>query len=185
MKKYIFLTEYKTSCWYIFVWQHLVFKNFNCFHRAKRASSFQYKTYRKVKLGKWETYTKCETHALVSPQTHARGKNKNGIRQRNRGRRQGEKSDLGKKKSEYEDQKSYPEWPHRQCVGVAFRWSRVRVPVAAASLVICGPHLHRALRGAQWVLPWVVWGVTASQLDPPSLTSLSVAGCVTSTGSSP
>ena len=35
----------------------------------------------------------------------------------------------------------YPEWPHRQCVGLAFRWSRVRVPVGAASLVILWPAL--------------------------------------------
>ena len=48
--------------------------------------------------------------------------------------------------------------------------------MAAAGLVICGPHLHRAIRGAQGVLPCVQWGVTDSQLDLPSLTSLSVAG---------
>ena len=52
---------------------------------------------------------------------------------------------------------------------MACRWARVRAPVAAASLVICGPHLHRTIRGAQ--------RLTASQLDLPSLTPLSVVGC--------
>ena len=51
------------------------------------------------------------------------------------------------------------------------------VPVAATRLVICGPHLHRAIRGAQGVLPCVRWGVTGSELDLPSLTPLYVAGC--------
>ena len=46
-----------------------------------------------------------------------------------------------------------PEWPHTQCVGLAYPWTRVRDPVAAASLAICSPHLHRAMRGAQGVLP--------------------------------
>ena len=70
---------------------------------------------------------------------------------------------------------SYPEWSHRPCVGLAFPRSRVRVPLAAASLVICDPYLHHAMRSAQGVLPCVEWGVTASQLDLPSLTLLSVA----------
>ena len=47
----------------------------------------------------------------------------------------------------------------------------------AASLAICSPYLHRVIRGAQWVLPYIGWGVTANQLDLPSLTPLSVAGC--------
>ena len=46
-----------------------------------------------------------------------------------------------------------PDWPHRQCVGLAFRRSSVRFPVAAASLAICSPYFHRAIRGAQGVLP--------------------------------
>ena len=71
----------------------------------------------------------------------------------------------------------YPERPHRQCVGLVARWSRVRVPVAAASLMIYVRHLHRAIRGAQGVLPCVGWYVTASQLDLPSVTPLSVADC--------
>ena len=50
-------------------------------------------------------------------------------------------------------------------------------PVAAASLTICSPHLHRAMRGAQGVLPMRVGGAT-SQLGLPSLTPLSVVGCV-------
>ena len=40
--------------------------------------------------------------------------------------------------------------------GSAARWESynqcVRIPVAVASIVICGPHLHRAIRGAQGVL---------------------------------
>ena len=31
----------------------------------------------------------------------------------------------------------YIEWPHRQCVGLAYTWTRVRAPVAAASLATC------------------------------------------------
>ena len=53
---------------------------------------------------------------------------------------------------------------------------RVRFLLAVASLVICGLHLHRASE-AHGVLPCEGWGLTASQLDPPSLTTLSVAGC--------
>ena len=34
----------------------------------------------------------------------------------------------------------YPEWPHRQSVGLAFRRSHVRISVSAVSLVICSPH---------------------------------------------
>ena len=45
-----------------------------------------------------------------------------------------------------------------------------------SSLVICSPHLHSAIPGAQEVLPMRVGGVT-SQLDLPSLTPLSVASC--------
>ena len=66
-----------------------------------------------------------------------------------------------------------PEWQHRQCGGL---WSRILVPLTVASLVICGPYLHRA-SGAQGVLPCEGWGVTASQMDLPSLTPFSVAGC--------
>ena len=35
---------------------------------------------------------------------------------------------------------SDPEWPHRQCVGLAFRRSHVRISVSAVSVVICSPH---------------------------------------------
>ena len=70
----------------------------------------------------------------------------------------------------------YPEWPHRQCVGLAYPWTRVRAPVAAASLTICRPCSHRAIRGAQGVLPMRMGGATG-QLDLPSLTPLSIAGC--------
>ena len=41
----------------------------------------------------------------------------------------------------------------------------------------CTPHLHRSLRADPGVLPCVWWGVMASQLDLPSLTALSIAGC--------
>ena len=68
------------------------------------------------------------------------------------------------------------EWPHRQCVGLAYPRTRVRAPVAVASLAICSPHLHRAICGAQAVLPMMM-GDATSKLDLPSLTSLSVAGC--------
>ena len=34
---------------------------------------------------------------------------------------------------------TYPKWPHRQCVGLAFRRSRVRPSLAAASHAICAP----------------------------------------------
>ena len=55
--------------------------------------------------------------------------------------------------------------------------TRVRAPVAAASLANCSLHLHHAILVAREVLPCVGWGVTASQLDLQSPTPLSVAGC--------
>ena len=63
-----------------------------------------------------------------------------------------------------------------RCVGLAFPRTHVRAPVAAASLAICRLRLHRAIRGAQGVLSMRV-GDATSQLDLPSLTLLSVAGC--------
>ena len=66
-----------------------------------------------------------------------------------------------------------PEWPPLR--GLIFRRSRVRDSPAPASLVICIPHLHRVIRGAQGVLSFIGWGVTVSQLDLPSLTPLSVS----------
>ena len=68
----------------------------------------------------------------------------------------------------------YPEYPDRQCVGLAFRRSRVRASLAAVSLVI----LARAIRLAHGVLSCVGWGVMTSQLDLPSLMPLSVAAVV-------
>ena len=65
---------------------------------------------------------------------------------------------------------SYPEWMHRQCCNLAYQRTPVRAPVAAASLAICGSHLHGAIRGAQGLLPLQGGVVTASQLDLPSLT---------------
>ena len=64
--------------------------------------------------------------------------------------------------------------------GSALAWhseARVRASLAAASLAISAPHLHRAIRGAKGILLCVWWGVTTSQFDLPSLTPLSVAGC--------
>ena len=62
----------------------------------------------------------------------------------------------------------------------AVRWSCISVdacsgPVDAASLAICRTRLRRTVCGAHGVLLMRVRGVT-SQLDLPSLTSLSVAG---------
>ena len=54
---------------------------------------------------------------------------------------------------------SYPEWPHRQCVGLAYPWTRVRAPVAAVSVsrfvarIYTGQYVE--LRG---YYPWG-WGV--------------------------
>ena len=66
------------------------------------------------------------------------------------------------------------EWPHSQCVGLAYRWTRVRAPVAAAGLAICRLRLHHSIRTAPGVLLMRVGGAT-NQLDLPPLTPLSVA----------
>ena len=69
--------------------------------------------------------------------------------------------------------RQFPEWPHRQCVGLAFRRSHVRVRTFP-SLVICSPHCtvqYVDLRGTALCR---VGGAT-SKLDLPSLTPLSVA----------
>ena len=42
----------------------------------------------------------------------------------------------------------HPEWLHRQCVGPAYPWTRVRAPVAATSISICSQRFYRAIRGA-------------------------------------
>ena len=63
-----------------------------------------------------------------------------------------------------------------QVVGLAFPRTRVRVPACAPSLAICRPRLHRAIRGAQGILPMRV-GAATSQMDLRSLTPLYVAGC--------
>ena len=47
----------------------------------------------------------------------------------------------------------YPEWPYSQCIGMAYPRMRVRAPVAEASLAICSPHLHSAIRWAQGYCP--------------------------------
>ena len=64
----------------------------------------------------------------------------------------------------------------------AVRWPGVP-KVAHSRLTECSkscdlqPALHCAIRGAQGGLPCVGWGVRSCQLDLPSLTPLSVAGC--------
>ena len=63
------------------------------------------------------------------------------------------------------------------CVCLVYPRTRVRAPIAPAGFAICHPYLHRAILGAQGVLLCVGWGVTANQLDLPSLTPLSVASC--------
>ena len=70
----------------------------------------------------------------------------------------------------------YPEWPHRQCVGVAFRRSHVRGSLSAASLVICSLHYtvqYVELRGTALCRV----GGAKSKLDLPSMTPFSVADC--------
>ena len=44
---------------------------------------------------------------------------------------------------------NHREWPHRQCVGLAYPRTSVRATVAAASVAICSPHLQHAIRWAQ------------------------------------
>ena len=51
-----------------------------------------------------------------------------------------------------------PEWPHRQCVGLAFRRSHDHGSLSAPSLVICSPHCS-VQYVEQGVLPCVGWGV--------------------------
>ena len=70
----------------------------------------------------------------------------------------------------------YPECPQRQCVVLAQPWTRVLAQVAAASLAICSPRLYRAILRDQEGTAHDC-GSATSQLDLPSLTSLSVAGC--------
>ena len=59
----------------------------------------------------------------------------------------------------------YPEWPHRQCVGLAFRRSRFYVSLAAAGLAICAPHLYRAIRRAMVLLPCVYGGRNGQSIE--------------------
>ena len=72
----------------------------------------------------------------------------------------------------------YPEWPHRQCVGLAFRRSHVRCSLSAESIVICSPACIAVCNtwSSGGTAMCRVGGAT-SQLDLPSLTPLSVAGC--------
>ena len=68
---------------------------------------------------------------------------------------------------------SYPEWQHRQggCLACGNRTFESRANRGCTDLYIL------LASGDQGVLPCEGWGVTASQLDLPSLTPLSVAGC--------
>ena len=72
----------------------------------------------------------------------------------------------------------YPEWPHRQCVGLAFQRSHDRGSLSAVSLVICSP--ARIAVCNTWSSGGAALcrvGGATSQLDLPSLTLLFVAGC--------
>ena len=72
----------------------------------------------------------------------------------------------------------YPEWPHRQCVGLASRRSQVRGSLSAASPVICSSAriaVCNTWSSGSTALCRV--GGATSQLDLPSLTPLSVASC--------
>ena len=71
---------------------------------------------------------------------------------------------------------TYPEWPHRQCIGLAFR-SRTfaadsvqQVMWFAARIAVCNTWSSGGIALCR------VGGAT-SQLDLPSLTPLSIAGC--------
>ena len=75
---------------------------------------------------------------------------------------------------------SYPEWPQRQCVGLAFRRSHDRGSLSAVSLVICSPARIAVCNTNTWSSERTALcrvGGATSQLDLPSLTPLSVAGC--------
>ena len=74
--------------------------------------------------------------------------------------------------------RTYTEWPHRQCVGMAFRRSHGRGSLSAVSLVICSPARIAVCntRSSGGTALCRVGGAT-SQLALPSLTPLSVAGC--------
>ena len=56
------------------------------------------------------------------------------------------------------NQNSYPEWPHRQCVGLSFEVAGSRLTQCSKSCDL-HPALQCAIRGAQGVLPCVGWGV--------------------------
>ena len=72
----------------------------------------------------------------------------------------------------------YPEWPHRQCVGLAFRRSHVRSSLSAASLVICSPaRIAVCNTWSTGVTALCRVGGATSQFDLPSQTPLSVAAC--------
>ena len=73
-------------------------------------------------------------------------------------------------------EKTSTKWPHRQCVGLAFRRSHDRGSLSAVSLVICSP--ARIAVCNTWSSGGTALcrvGGATSQLDLPSLTPLSVA----------
>ena len=69
---------------------------------------------------------------------------------------------------------SYPEWQHRQ--GGCLACCRLQVCKIESRLWLSCTDLYYA-RGAQGVLPMRVGGRATCQLELPSLTPLSVAGC--------
>ena len=73
----------------------------------------------------------------------------------------------------------YPEWP-RTCTSMVWHFEGRTFAANSVQQVLwfaAQPALQCAIRGAQGVLPCVGWGGATSQLDLPSLTPLSVAGC--------
>ena len=73
---------------------------------------------------------------------------------------------------------SFTEWQHRQCVGLVFQTLHVRSSLSAVSLVICSP--ARIAVCNMWSSGSTALcrvGGATRQLDLPSLTPLSIAGC--------
>ena len=69
--------------------------------------------------------------------------------------------------------KAYTEWPHRQCVGLAFRRSPISCSLAAESLASICTVQQVNLRGTALY----IGGGIGNSMDLPSLTPLSIAGC--------
>ena len=69
-----------------------------------------------------------------------------------------------------------PEWPHRQCVGVAF-WSRTFAADSVQQVLWFAARIAECNTWSSGGTALCRVGGATSQLDPPSLTPLSVAGC--------